>query len=379
MTTTDASEVPPMPVPTTTWEPVDLGPYLRGEIRMPRPSLGMARSDGQLFIYPGCEHAIVGETESGKTWLALGCAAAEMTARRDVVYIHFEEPNPLSTIERLRLLDVDPQMIAAGLRFVAPTVNLQFASWLEPLLDPPPALVVLDGINEAMSLLGAEIKEADGVALFRRALVTPFLKVGAATIACDHVPMTRDPSRRDAYGSVHKGNALTGARIALETIDPFGRAMRGVSNVYITKDRPGRLRAHGRVDARAPGKTYFGTLVVDDMIGGPDFMMRLWAPNKDDDASRQPTMTRSQLADIVYDVLAGLPDQAVGSREKLYAHLRANGQHLREEAVREVLEDLIVAGRVKEVSGPRGAKAMQQSRPRPRTPTRDDPGPPPRA
>ena len=31
---------------TTTWDPIDLGPYLRGEVERPKPSLGIARSRG---------------------------------------------------------------------------------------------------------------------------------------------------------------------------------------------------------------------------------------------------------------------------------------------------------------------------------------------
>ena len=62
----------------TTWEPLDLGPWLNGEITQPQPTLGLTRSDGLRLIYPGREHAILGETECGKTWLALGCVAAEL-------------------------------------------------------------------------------------------------------------------------------------------------------------------------------------------------------------------------------------------------------------------------------------------------------------
>lgn len=88
----------------TTWEAFDLGPYLRGEIERPHPGIGISRSDGQRSLYPGREHAIVGETESGKTWFALGCAAAELNAGNDVVYIHYEEPDATSTVEKLCLL-----------------------------------------------------------------------------------------------------------------------------------------------------------------------------------------------------------------------------------------------------------------------------------
>ena len=66
----------------TTWEPVDLGPYLRGQIKPPAPpSIGLCRTDGVRLLYPGCEHTVIGETESGKTWLALACVAAELVAK----------------------------------------------------------------------------------------------------------------------------------------------------------------------------------------------------------------------------------------------------------------------------------------------------------
>jgi hypothetical protein len=77
----------------------------------------------------------------------------------------------------------------------------------------------MTGVNEAMALHTADSMAADGASTFRRRLIVPFLRAGAATIACDHVPMSRDPNRRDAYGSVHKGNTLDGARIALENVE----------------------------------------------------------------------------------------------------------------------------------------------------------------
>ncbi len=340
----------------TTWEPVDLGPWLRGEIEQPQPSIGVHRSDGLQLIYPGREHAFVGETESGKTWLAVGCVAAELTKGNHVVYIHYEEGDPASTIERLRLLGVDPALIASRLRFIAPA-RAAHTEWVEALLDPPPTLVVHDGVNEAMSLHGTDIMAADGAATFRRRLVVPFLRASAASIACDHLPKNPDGRGRDAYGSVHKGNALDGARIVLENVEPFGRRLRGVSHVFVTKDRPGQLRAHGR-PTKMPGKTIIGTFVVDDSESySPDFSMRFFALRDDDTGAANPKATFScaELADIVHEVLTGLPDQTVDSQRKLFAEMRVAGHTFREGAMRNAVDDLLVAGRVVEFPGKRGA------------------------
>ncbi len=342
---------------TTTWEPVDLGPYLRGEIQRPQPSVGFARSDGQKMVYPGREHAVLGETESGKTWFAGACVAVELRLGHHVVYIHYEEADPASTIERLRLLGVDDATINSGLRFHGPSRPVR-AEWLQPMLYPPPSLVVHDGVNEAMALLGVEIKDVGGAAEFKRRLVKPFLAVGAATLACDHLPMGADSSRRDAYGSVHKGNALDGARIMLENVEPFGRGMRGRSNVFITKDRPGYLRARGK-PTKTPGKTFMGTLVVDD-TGTPDFI-EFYAPKDADNLAPgdKQTVTSAELADLVYEVLAALPGRSLDSQRKLFAEMRIAGHPFRERALRNAVDDLVAAGRVKEVSGKRGATGYQ--------------------
>lgn len=337
----------------TTWEPVDLRRWLSGDVERPEPSLGVTRSDGLRLIYPGREHAVLGETESGKTWFALGCVAAELTAGNHVVYIHYEEGDPGSTIERLGLLGVDPALITGRLRFIAPSRPAR-TEWVTALLNPPPVLVVHDGVNEAMSLMGADIMAADGAATFRRRLVSPFLRGGAATIACDHLPKEREGRSRDAYGSVHNGNALDGARFVLENTAPFGRAMRGVSHVFATKDRPGYLRTHGR-PTKLPAKTFIGTLVVDDATNGPDFVMRFYAPRGDDEPAGKQTVTSAELGDIVHEVVTARPDHTVPSLRELYAEMRKAGQAFREGAIRNVVDDLVVAGRLAETKGKRGA------------------------
>jgi hypothetical protein len=341
----------------TTWEPIDLGPWLRGEVEQPHPATGASRSDGQHLIYTGCEHAIVGATESGKTWLALSCVAAELIAGRHVAYFHYEEGDPGSTIERLLLLGVDQGVITGRLRFVAPS-RPACREWIAELLSPAPTLVVHDGVNEAMALHIAATKDVEGWSDIRRRLVTPFTRIGAAVVSCDHMPIVRDGARLDAYGTVHKGNALDGARLVLENTAPFGRRMRGVSYVFVTKDRPGYLRAHGK-PTKVPGKTFVGTLVVDDSQAfGPDFDLRFFAP-KDDDAIPEGSDPAAELADTVHDVIRAQPDHTVPSVRMLLAELRKAGHKFTDTKVRDAVDDLIVAGRLTEVSGKRGAQGYQ--------------------
>ena len=226
-----------------------MGAYLDGDIELPQPTIGIRRSDGQQFIYPACDHSVIGATESGKSWFVSGCATTELLQDRRVLYVHFEEADPSSTIERLRLLGVDdalldPRLDACRFAFVGPAEPPNEAR-VRALLNWKPALVILDGVNEAIATMNGETNNVESASAFRRQLVSPFIRAGAAVISCDHVPHSTDGTRTAAIGSVHKGNTLSGSRIFIENTQPFGRGTRGASSVYVTKDRPGFLRAAG--------------------------------------------------------------------------------------------------------------------------------------
>ena len=341
----------------TTWEPIDLGPWLSGDITSPQPTVGISRSDGQKLLYAGREHTVFGETEAGKSWFALECCAVEIRMGRDVVYIHYEESDPASTIERLRLLAVTPAQIAKHLRFAAPLRPAR-PGWLTELLNPAPALVVHDGVNEAMSLHGDDTNAADGAATFRRTIIKPCLAVGAATLSCDHVTKGGGDNRgRYAIGSAHKVNAIDGAAFLMENIEPFGRGLRGASSVYVTKDRPGQLRSTGKPGGVA-GKTLIGVLTVDATPeAGPEFL-NLWAPKdgddrQDDDAVKKGA-TLAEIGQMLYGIVAAEPDGTVKSRRDLFAKMRDAGNLFRDELMRNAADMLVVSGQLVEIPGRRG-------------------------
>ncbi|MFG3709491.1 DnaB-like helicase N-terminal domain-containing protein [Micromonospora sp. NPDC047730] len=339
------------------WQPLDLGPYLRGEVVRPEPTIGVARRDGLRFIYPGKEHSVIGEMEAGKSWFALACVAAELDQGHHVVYVHFEEADPSDTVERLQALGVPDPAIAERFRFVAPARPVTEAQ-IARLVADSPSLVILDGVNEGMAMHGAAIREEDGVAAFRRLLIRPFINAGAAVLSADHVVKDRENRGRYALGSIHKGNALSGALILLENADPFGRNARGRSHIYVTKDRPGHLRRHGR-GTKTSGKTFMGEMIVDDTRTHVSYLDLAILPPAEPKPSEADDDKTTELADAVHDVIAALPGKAVGSERALFAEMRKAGWKVDDYRIRDAVDDLIAHGRAEEYDGPRRAKGYR--------------------
>jgi len=260
------------------WKPMDLSAYVAGTVARPETSVGAFRKDGVRFFYPGLEHAVIGETEGGKTWFLLASAAAELQAGNRVAYVHFEENDPNSTVRRLLdQFQVPAARILADFLFFGPERPVPPGRIDDICAERVPTLVVLDGQNEAMALHGQGINDPDGAAEFRRKLVKPWTRHGAAVAAADHV--VKDPDRNGsgyALGSVHKLNGLSGAGFLVENREAFGKGLKGNSGIYVVKDRPGQLRTVGKPHPRVARKFHVAEMVIDD--SGDEWSFNLYAP-----------------------------------------------------------------------------------------------------
>lgn len=313
------------------WSPMELSDYLDGTIKQTETSVGAMRKDGLRFFYPGLEHAVIGETEGGKTWFLLASAAAELSQGNRVVYIHFEENNPQSTVNRLsRQFGVPRQRILDDFIFLGPEHPVPAGRIDEMCAEKVPALVVLDGQNEAMALHGQKINDPDGAADFRRRLVKPWTRHGAAVAAADHV--VKDPNANGsgyALGSVHKLNGLSGAGFLVENREAFGEGMKGNSGIYVVKDRPGQLRKAGK-PTNVPRKFHLAEMVIDD--AGDMWSFVLHAPKTDDGPDEEFERMREDrrernLDEEVYEQVAKLVVTVEDlSASKVAAHVKRKRQ-----------------------------------------------------
>jgi len=301
------------PVVTDTWKEKDLRPYLNGDKIKVEPSIGAWRNDEVRLLYPGKEHSVIGEFESGKSWFLLWHVKVEIRLGHHVVYFHYEEAEEDSTVERLIAMGVSQEDILTYFHFIAPETPMMIDS-LQQHIDLQPTLVIHDGVNEVMDLHGWEVfPKTDGAAKFRNRLVRPFTNMGAAVLKADHIAL--DPDKKGkSFGSQGKDNGLNGAIFLLENREPFGRNIKGRSSIKICKDRPGYLKQHGK-PTEHPRIMYFGEFIVDSSHKwSSNTECDFYAPNMDDDTNGELPTIDTHVSDrdksdddLIYDFIAKNP------------------------------------------------------------------------
>jgi len=240
------SAVPIQGAPMLAWDLVDLGPVLRGERVTPVPSC-FARDDAVLLLYPGRLNLFMGETESCKTWGALVAVVQELRAGHHVIYVDFED-SPEGVVERIMALGASEDDVSNRFSYIAPSGSFDEVAMevVEDIIGRrgEPSLVVIDGVTEAMSMIGLDPSKGQDVATFYGGFPRWFARTGAAVILVDHVTKSTENRGRWAIGSERKLSGLDGAAFMFDTISPFGRERTGRVKITVAKDRCGHVRQH---------------------------------------------------------------------------------------------------------------------------------------
>jgi hypothetical protein len=326
------------------WRPVDLVPVLDGTYRPPAPTVGRRR-DGVGLFYPGRRHDAYGESECGKTWFALLAVVHELTTGHAVVYIDFED-DPAAFVDRLRALGVDDAVMRDRFAYIRPDEPLTAPGNVDVLAaalgDLKPTLGVVDGVTEAMTLHGLDLRDNIDVAKFGRILPGQITASGAAALTLDHV--TKDTgNRRYAIGGQHKLAGLNGAAYLIENRAAFGVGVSGRSTVYLTKDRPAALRQHAL--ASAGGLHWFADMAIGPVAREiPDVLDAGLYPPAARDEPWRPTVLMAKISDALDRAgplsVRGVLDRVHGKRDA---------------DVRTALAALVDEGNVTVENGPRGA------------------------
>jgi hypothetical protein len=321
----------------TSWWPRELGPVIRGEVDPEPPPAFLERSDTRALFYAGKVNGLIGESESGKTWVALIAVAQTLKNGKAVLYLDFED-TAKGIVGRLRSLGVDDNELEL-LRYISPDENLHAVAerdLKETLAAMKPALVVVDGYNAAMTLLGLNLENNTEVTAFSMRVLRPMARTGACVVTIDHVTKSKDTRGNYAIGAQAKRADVDGCLIIVEVTQPFGRGQTGRLKLTVSKDRPGHVRAVSR-EGKGAGEAILRSAATGDIvanIAGPD--MR---PENEVSRDFRPTVLMQRVSDFlqamtepatrtaVRDNVFGKSEQVLKAVDVLVAEgfLRVNG------------------------------------------------------
>lgn len=246
-----------------TWAPVDLEAILSGEY-VPLAASVLTRVDGVGMLYPGKVNAIIGESESGKSWVAQTACAQVLARGGSATYVDYES-DAADVVGRLLLLGVPADTIRQRFRYIRPDQAATTSPGaFRALLASSQDLVVIDGVTDALGTEGLSLLDNDEISTWYRRVLRPLARhTGAAVLTVDHVTKSGDGRGRFAIGGQHKLSGIDGAALLAEVEEPFGRGMRGVGVIRIAKDRPGGLRPHGGEYRQADRTQELARFVLD--------------------------------------------------------------------------------------------------------------------
>lgn len=337
----------------SSWWPRDpSGVLAPGSDEDDRPTL-LARTDGALLLYPGRVNGLIGESESGKTWIALLAACQALDAGRGVLWLDFEDSHR-GFAQRMQLMGRSGDDVAA-VDYVHPEEGwtLPAQSDVAELLTRPYGLIVLDGYNAAMTLLGLDLQSNTDATRFAQILLYRLAASGAVVLYVDHVPKNSDQRGKGGIGAQAKRAMTTGSALRVEVEAPFGRGMTGKLWVSVDKDRPGYVREV------SSGASHAGKAILTSLPDGSvTVAINPPAPKADGPGTDEHVRPLMQAISMI---LARTPD-GMSVREITKA-LGVAGIKFSKGDEKQAASKLVERGRVRVETGPRGALIHHHVRP----------------
>lgn len=276
----DAETVPssdnPLDLRETSWSPVDLDPYLAGEIATPDADI-MEREDGAGLMYRGRVNMLYGSSETAKSWIALYTCMQEIARGERVIYLDFED-EPENTLSRLGALGAAPDDIRLQFTYIRPEEPLasmqrnKFGSQVtvagqanlhalnSALTDIDPSLIVADGMTELYGLHGLDPNDAMSTAVITSWLKSLSRNGRTTVIIIDHTSKSAVKGSLP-IGSQHKQAMVQGTLLQVWPVrQPMPGAV-GEVELVVVKDRPGKVR---KVSVKSGEKAQVSAKVILD-------------------------------------------------------------------------------------------------------------------
>jgi len=310
----------------SSWIPKQIG---ETELEQENPPSMLRREDGNCLLYAGKINAIFGESESGKTWIALEAIRQELEKNNIVFYLDFED-SARSILNRLKTLRVPTDKFKL-FRYANPDEPLGEGIgeiMRTEIMAYLPTLIVVDGVNAAMNLLGLDLEKNKDATHFSQKVLKPLRIGGAGILTIDHVTKSKDNRGNYAIGAQAKRADIDGAAFAVSVAMPFGRGIDGALDITCTKDRPGFVRAICP-DAKTVG--------VANLKSSPEGFISVSISG-----GTVKISTREQKMEAVSSLLARVGYEL--GRNEIAEHLRKEGIPISNDELKFVIEGLVANG-----------------------------------
>lgn len=219
-----------------------------------RPPTVMARSDGALgLFYRGQINSVFGESESCKSWLAQQACAELLALGEHVVYYDFEK-DAAQVMERLLGMNVEPEVLFERFHYDRPEAAFTAADLGAMRVEAAtmqPAVVVFDGVTNAMQLAGRNLLDNRDIAAWYESAPQLYKNADAAVITVDHDTKNhKEVKLPGQIGGQHKRAGITGASYKMVLTKKPARAAGeqpardGRGFLKVDKDAPGHVRGH---------------------------------------------------------------------------------------------------------------------------------------
>lgn len=318
----------------TTWWPVTLPEAMADTAQQPSPT-HLIRDDGHGMFYSGRVNGLIGESESGKSWIALLAIVQAINQDQHILMLDFED-SPASIHRRMRQLGLtDDQLARFDYASPAEALGAAQSADLMAAIGRNYAVIVVDGVNAAMALLGWELNSNTDATLFITTVLRPLAATGACVITVDHVPKNSEQRGKGGIGAQAKRAMVDGCTLSVDVTTPFGKGQAGKLRLMVDKDR------HGFVRGVCPDGKHAGFVHLESV----DDNVRIHiAPPGNQVANWQPTTKMAEIVKALTDLEKPLTFRQI---KQLVPG--------RDETIRTAVAALVRAGRVSVQPGPRGA------------------------
>lgn len=205
----------------------------------------LPREDGLNLLYAAKIHSFVGESESLKTWICLFAAYEEIRKGNKVLYLDYESDanHVLKRMQHFGLTEGDLKKMFVYRRPEG-RISSRVLLAIGDLVTQGLTLVVIDGVNEAITAYGLKINDTEGVASFYKSYPRKISALGPAVAMIDHVTKNAEGRGVYAIGSQHKRAGIDGASYIVEKMAHLAPGKHGKAKLMLAKDRPGHVRAN---------------------------------------------------------------------------------------------------------------------------------------